>query len=79
MPRSNSDIDFEATLKELTDIVDQLEKGGIPLEKALAHFERGISLTRSCHDALNKAQQRVNILIEKNGIKELQPFETENT
>ena len=38
--------DFESALKELEGIVATLEKGDLPLDAALKHFERGIALTR---------------------------------
>ncbi|NNF67961.1 MAG: exodeoxyribonuclease VII small subunit [Gammaproteobacteria bacterium] len=57
--------DFEKSLAELETLVEKLEKGDLPLEKTLEHFERGIALTRSCQQALKEAEQKVEILLQK--------------
>ena len=66
--------DFEAALKELEGIVGTLEKGDLPLDAALKHFERGIALTRLCQTALKQAELKVEQLLEKNGQQHLEPF-----
>ncbi|MDH3589700.1 MAG: exodeoxyribonuclease VII small subunit [Gammaproteobacteria bacterium] len=58
---------FEKSLSELESLVEQLEKGDLPLEKTLEHFERGIALTRNCQQALQEAEQKVEILLQKTG------------
>jgi exodeoxyribonuclease VII small subunit len=57
--------DFETALVELEALVEQLERGDLPLEEALASFERGVGLTRQCQAALQSAQQKVEILLKK--------------
>lgn len=64
--------DFEKALTELEDIVENLEKDELSLEKALANFEKGIKLTRECHKALNQAQQTVKILTESGAMEDFQ-------
>jgi len=56
--------DLEKTLQELESIVEQLEEGDLPLEKALKQFEKGVQLSRDCQTALRAAEQRVQILME---------------
>lgn len=58
--------DFESSLAELEDLVERMEAGDITLEESLKHFERGISLTRLCQQALKQAEQKVQILIKDN-------------
>lgn len=70
--------DFERSLKELEDIVTRMEQGDLSLEESLRQFERGIALTRSCQEALQAAEQRVQMLTEENGRTELRPFESED-
>ncbi|MGQ9634775.1 MAG: exodeoxyribonuclease VII small subunit [Bryobacteraceae bacterium] len=63
---------FEASLEELERIVKELESGDLPLEKALALFEKGIELSTACRRQLLEAQTKVEILLKKrNG--EIQP------
>jgi len=61
--------DFESAIAELEKIVKQLEEGDLPLEKSLALFERGVTLSRFCHTKLEEAERRVEILNERGEIK----------
>ncbi|MCH8896562.1 MAG: exodeoxyribonuclease VII small subunit [Gammaproteobacteria bacterium] len=63
MPKKTSQPDFEKALAELESLVENLERGELPLEETLKQFERGIELTRSCQKALQAAEQRVEILL----------------
>jgi len=73
MARDSETPDFEQALAELEQIVETLEHGDLPLDEALRRFERGVELTRHCQSALKAAQQRVEILLRRNG--EPEPFE----
>lgn len=59
--------DFERALSELESLVERLERGDLPLEDALKTFERGVELTRHCQTSLKAAQQKVEILLKRNG------------
>ena len=54
---------LEKSMTQLEEIVQQLEEGDIPLEKALQQFEKGVKLSRDCQQALDNAEQRVKVLI----------------
>lgn len=64
-------------MQELEQLVEQMERGDISLEESLKSFERGIKLTRTCQQALQEAEQKVQILLEKNGQQSLEPFNDE--
>jgi exodeoxyribonuclease VII small subunit len=66
--------DFEKSLSELEALVAKLEQGDVPLEEALKTFERGVALTRQCQTALRTAQQKVEVLLARNGDEELARF-----
>ena len=70
-------INIEKALTDLEDIVEELESGDLPLEKAMKKFEEGIKLTRACQGALKDAEQKVEILLESAGGEELEDFEVE--
>ena len=70
-------MNFEAVLSELEQIVEKLERGDVPLEQALQFFERGIALTRAGQQKLTDAEQRVHILLSQSSEAQLQPFNTE--
>lgn len=76
-PKGEETFDFEAALAELEQLVETMEQGDLTLEQSLKDFERGIQLTRSCQKALSEAEQKVQILLEKNGTEELRPFTPE--
>ena len=66
---------FEECLERLEKIVDELEKGELPLEKALGLFEEGIALSASCRQELEAAEGKVEILLKQNGKLQPEPFE----
>jgi exodeoxyribonuclease VII small subunit len=66
--------DFEQSLTELEALVAKLEQGDVPLEDALKTFERGVALTRQCQTALRTAQQKVEVLLARNGDETIEPF-----
>lgn len=74
MVRNSRPPEFERSLDELEKLVARLEQGDLPLDEALKTFERGIELTRHCQTALQAAQQRVEILLKRNGESEAEPF-----
>lgn len=74
MAKKESKPDFEASLATLESLVERMESGELSLEESLSAFEQGIQLTKSCQQALKEAEQRVQILIEKNGSEALQAF-----
>lgn len=53
---------FEAAVSELESIVQEMESGNLPLEDALARYQRGIILLRHCQNTLSDAEQRVKVL-----------------
>jgi exodeoxyribonuclease VII small subunit len=67
-------LDFESSLAELELLVERLEQGDLALDDALKCFERGVALTRQCQGALKAAQQKVEILLTRNGNAEVEPF-----
>lgn len=66
---------FEESLSRLEKIVDELEKGDIPLDKALGLFEEGIQLSGSCRKELEAAEGKVEILLKQNGKLQAEAFE----
>jgi exodeoxyribonuclease VII small subunit len=60
-----SPIDFEATLAALEQQVQRLESGELSLEDSLKAFEAGVQMTRQCQQALDAAEQKVQLLLAK--------------
>lgn len=73
-----AEIKFEDALKRLEEIVDTLERGELSLEKSLKIFEEGVRLSRFCNKMLDKAEKKVEILMQnEKGDLEAKPFEHE--
>ncbi len=69
---------FEKNLERLDAIVRQLEDAELPLEKALQLYEEGMKLSEVCHQQLEEAEGRVEILMKKAGGKVVtEPFNPE--
>lgn len=61
---SKKNFNLEKSLSELEALVEELESGDLPLDKAMKKFEEGIKLTRGCQAALKDAEQKVEILLQ---------------
>ena len=55
-------LSFEESMARLTEIVRLLERGDAPLEQAMALFEEGAAILRSCSAQLDEAEQKVKLL-----------------
>jgi exodeoxyribonuclease VII small subunit len=60
-------LNFEKALSDLEKLVEDMEQGDLSLEDSLKHFEKGIALTTDCQKTLQKAELKVQELVEKNG------------
>ncbi|TPH16550.1 exodeoxyribonuclease VII small subunit [Litorilituus lipolyticus] len=69
---------FEESLNELDTIVNNLEQGDLGLEESMALFERGLSLSKISQEKLHAAEQKVQILLEKDGQSQLLDFDKES-
>ncbi len=70
---------FESALARLEEITEELENGGISLESSLKKFDEGVKLADYCNQKLSEAKTKVEMLINKNGQLERQPFEEEKS
>jgi exodeoxyribonuclease VII small subunit len=65
--------DFEAALAELDGIVKKMEAGDLTLEASLALYERGVQLERYCHERLDAAERRIDILNDRGELRPAPP------
>ena len=65
---------FEDALAKLEQITQELEEGDLSLEESLKQFDEGIKLAEFCSTRLSEARTKVEILLEKNGRLEPEPF-----
>ena len=53
---------FEQAIKQLEQIIQELESGDLPLEKAISKFEEGIQLSKFCSKILDETEKRITVL-----------------
>jgi exodeoxyribonuclease VII small subunit len=54
---------FEQSLKELEQIVHEMESGDLPLDKAIKKFEEGMMLSKSCSEMLDETEKKITLLL----------------
>ena len=78
MAKGESMPSFEESLKKLENIVEQLEKGDLALEKSLKLFEEGVNLSAACKQELEAAEGKVQMLVkQRDGSMKRDDFLTE--
>lgn len=50
---------YEDLVAQLEEVVSRLETGGLPLEEAVAEYERGVELVRRCNDLLDRTELEI--------------------
>lgn len=78
-PPDEPDPSFETAIKRLTEIVNSLERGELPLEDSLRLFEEGVRLSRISQRRLDAAERRVEQLlaVDEQGRPQTAPFATD--
>lgn len=74
MEKENN-LSFEEAMQELEKIVEKLEKGDVPLEKAIAYYQEGMQLSKLCSDKLNNVQEKMTKIMNEQG--QLETFEVQ--
>lgn len=62
-PAAEAPQGFEESIRRLAAIVEQIERGDLPLEKSIALFEEGMRIARESRADLDKAEKRVEELL----------------
>ncbi|MGE3609638.1 MAG: exodeoxyribonuclease VII small subunit [Bacteriovoracaceae bacterium] len=62
MAEAKTTMNFESALKQLEQIVRELESGDVNLDDSLKKFEQGIELYKNCRTTLEAAEKKVKIL-----------------
>ncbi|WP_100398400.1 exodeoxyribonuclease VII small subunit [Bacillus sp. FJAT-44742] len=64
-------ITFEKAMEELEGIVEKLEEGDVPLEKAIEMYQEGMNLSKVCHDKLVRVEKQMDQMMSEDGKIEL--------
>lgn len=76
--KSDSGGGFEELLAEAESLAEKMEDGGMTLDDSIAAYEKGVGNLRRCADLLRAAEEKVKLLIEKDGAFSLREMEFEN-
>ena len=60
--RPVSELSFEEAMKELEQVVGQLERGDVALDDSIALYERGADLKKRCEAKLKEAEEKVEAI-----------------
>lgn len=66
-------LSFEEAMEKLEKIVEKLEEGDVPLEKAISYFQDGMKLSKLCHDKLQHVEKQMDQILREDG--KLEPFQ----
>jgi exodeoxyribonuclease VII small subunit len=69
------DLSFEQAMEKLEQIVEKLETGDVPLEKAIDYYQEGMILSKICNDKINRVQEKMTKILNEHG--EITPFDVE--
>ncbi|GGE46521.1 exodeoxyribonuclease 7 small subunit [Pullulanibacillus camelliae] len=64
------DQSFEEAMQELETIVRQLEENEVPLEKAINLFQKGVTLSKMCHQKLQRVEDQMDKILREDGTEE---------
>lgn len=66
----NKEMKFEESLKELENIVTELERGDVDLDLAIEKYTKAMLLAKECSEKLKKAEENINKILMENGSEE---------
>ncbi|MCM3698287.1 exodeoxyribonuclease VII small subunit [Paenibacillus macerans] len=66
---------FEEAMNELENIVSELERGDVPLEKAIDLFQQGMRLSQLCGQKLAQVERKIEMIVEEDGEVSKKPFQ----
>ncbi len=64
---NTKEVSFEDKIRELEEIVKELESGEVNLDEAIDKYTKAMKLAKECSDRLNKATEKVNKILKENG------------
>lgn len=60
-------LSFEEAMQELEQIVRKLEENDVALEEAISLFQKGIGLSKACHQKLQKVENQMDQILQEDG------------
>lgn len=75
MAKKDEELSFEQAMEKLEEIVEKLEAGDVPLEKAIDYYQEGMVLSKLCSDKITNVQEKMTKILNEQG--EIVAFELE--
>ncbi|TFB23846.1 exodeoxyribonuclease VII small subunit [Filobacillus milosensis] len=72
---NQEELTFEQAMQKLEGIVNKLEEGDVPLEKAIEYYKEGMKLSKFCNDKLQSVEEEITEVMEENG--DTEPYSVE--
>ncbi len=69
---TDKELTFEEAMKQLEVIVEKLEEGEVPLEKAIQYYQEGVRYSKVCSDKLTNVEKQMTEIMNEQG--ETEPF-----
>nr|WP_263325783.1 exodeoxyribonuclease VII small subunit [Neobacillus sp. Marseille-Q6967] len=74
---NNQKLTFEEAMNKLSQLVEKLEEGDVPLEEAIVFYKEGMELSKICHDKLKNVEEQLTQVITEDGRKSFSVEEEE--
>ncbi|GAB4073499.1 exodeoxyribonuclease VII small subunit [Barrientosiimonas marina] len=62
-----ANLSFEEAMQQLEKIVEKLEQGDVPLEKAISYYQEGMQLSKLCNNKLTNVQEKMTKIMNEHG------------
>lgn len=70
--KKDDELSFEEAMKQLEELVEKLETGDVPLEKAINYYQDGMKLSKICNEKLGHVEKQMQQILNEHG--EFEPF-----
>lgn len=67
-------MNYEKAMKRLEEVIGQLENKELSLDDSLKLFQEGIDLYRLCNAKLNEVEEKIQMIVEEDGVIKSIPF-----
>ena len=70
MAKEKESLKFEDKVKELEEIVNELESGEIDLDSSIEKYTKAMKLVKECDSKLKNIEEQVNKIVTEDGLKD---------
>ncbi|MFG6148567.1 exodeoxyribonuclease VII small subunit [Halobacillus sp. B23F22_1] len=67
MSEEQESVSFEEAMRQLEELVEKLETGEVPLEKAIQYYQEGMKLSKVCNEKLSTVEKQMHQILNEHG------------